>query len=168
MAESAQNVFQRGNEPALGWIGGLALLLTAAIVVLGIILGMAVHRAESSLRAAVIETLATRFKSRVELDAFHVSLVKGLQVEGAGSEFSGNRPQQSRTGISAIVNVANSAFIWGIRELFRSPLHVDTVYVTGLQLNLPPREHRSEMKPLAPENGKIQSSSIGWSATKHN
>jgi len=90
MAESAQNVVPtRKRASRWGWIGGLALLLTAAIVVLGIILGMAVHRAEPSLRAAVIETLATRFKSRVELDAFHVSLVKGLQVEGAGLRIFG-------------------------------------------------------------------------------
>ena len=158
MAESAQNVVPtRKRASRWGWIGGLALLLTAAIVVLGIILGMAVHRAEPSLRAAVIETLATRFKSRVELDAFHVSLVKGLQVEGAGLRIFGETdPNNHEPGFQPIVNVAEFRFHMGIRELFRSPLHVDTVYVTGLQLNLPPREHRSEMKPLAPENGKIQ------------
>jgi hypothetical protein len=158
MAESAQNVVPtRKRASRWGWIGGLALLLTAAIVVLGIILGMAVHRAEPSLRAAVIETLATRFKSRVELDAFHVSLVKGLQVEGGGLRIFGETdPNNHEPGFQPIVNVAEFRFHMGIRELFRSPLHVDTVYVTGLQLNLPPREHRSEMKPLAPENGKIQ------------
>jgi hypothetical protein len=35
-------------------------------------------------------------------------------------------------------------------------MHVDTVYVKGLQLNLPPREHRSEMNNMGPKGGKIE------------
>jgi len=138
MAESAQNVVPTRNEPAAGLDRRLALLLTAAIVVLGIILGMAVHRAEPSLRAAVIETLATRFKSRVELDAFHVSLVKGLQVEGAGLRIFGETDPTITNRISAHRECCGIPLSYGYPELFRSPLHVDTVYVTGLQLNLPP------------------------------
>lgn len=57
-------------------MSGIALLLVVAITAVG----MVIYRAEPTLRAQVIETLSTRFKSKVELDAFHVSLVKGLQT----------------------------------------------------------------------------------------
>ena len=154
MAENEQN-FLRANKPVgrWRWIGGIGLLLIVAIIVLGIV----VHRAEPTLRAAVIETLSTRFKSKVELDAFHVSLLKGLQVSGAGLRIFGETdPNNYEPGFQPIINVAEFRFHMGIRDLFRSPMHVDTVYVKGLELNLPPREHRSEMNNMEPKGGKIE------------
>ena len=166
MAESEQDSLRanrlRANQPASRWrwLGGIALLFMVAIIVLGIV----VHRAEPTLRAAVIETLATRFKSKVELDAFHVSLLKGLQVSGAGLRIFGtadannHEPGSQPIVIQPIVilSVAEFRFHMGIRDLFRSPMHVDTVYAKGLQLNLPPREHRSEMKNMEHAGGKIK------------
>ena len=154
MAESEQN-FLRANKPVgrWRWIGGIGLLLIVAIIVLGIV----VHRAEPTLRAAVIETLSARFKSEVELDAFHVSLLKELQVSGAGLRIFGETDANNyKPGFQPIINVAEFRFHMGIRDLFRSPMHVDTVYVKGLQLNLPPREHRSEMNHMEPKGGKIE------------
>ena len=166
MAESEQDSLRanrlRANQPASRWrwLGGIALLFMVAIIVLGIV----VHRAEPTLRAAVIETLATRFKSKVELDAFHVSLLKGLQVSGAGLRIFGtadannHEPGSQPIVIQPIVilSVAEFRFHMGIRDLFRSPMHVDTVYAKGLQLNFPPREHRSEMKNMEHAGGKIK------------
>ena len=42
------------------------------------------HRAAPILKGRVIETLSTRFNSRVEMDGFDVSVVKGLEVSGDG------------------------------------------------------------------------------------
>ena len=135
------------------WVVGIALLLVVAIAALAIV----VYRAEPTLRAMVIETLSTRFKSKVELDAFHVSLLKGLQVSGTGLRIFGETdPNNYEPGFQPIINVAEFQFHMGIRNLFHSPIHVDTVYVKGLQLNLPPREHRSEMSRMAPKGGKIE------------
>ena len=145
----------RRNQPsgALRWIAAIALLFVVAITVLGIV----VYRAEPTLRAMVIETLSTRFKSKVELDAFHVSLLKGLQVSGAGLRIFGETdPNNYEPGFQPIINVAEFEFHMGIRDLFYSPIHVDTVYIRGLQLNLPPREHRSELSNMAPKGGKIE------------
>jgi len=158
MADSEHSTEQ--NAPAKStfggrwrWIGGIAFLLIAAMAVLGIV----VYRAEPTLRAMVIETLSTRFKSKVELDAFHVSLLQGLQVSGAGLRIFGETdPNNYEPGFQPILNVGKFWFHMGIRDLFRSPVHVDTVYVTGLQLNLPPREHRSEMNKMGPKNGKME------------
>ena len=42
------------------------------------------RRAAPILKGRVIETLSTRFNSRVELDDLDVSLIKGLAVSGKG------------------------------------------------------------------------------------
>jgi hypothetical protein len=105
----------------------------------------------------VIETLSTKFKSKVELDDFHVSLLKGLQVSGEGLRIFGEMdPNNHEPGIQPLIGVAEFRFRTGIVDLFRSPMHLDTVYVKGLQINLPPREQRGEMKKMSPKGGKIK------------
>lgn len=136
------------------WIG-IAVLLV--LVAGGIILGIMVSRAEPILRARVVETLSTKFKSGVELDAFHVSLLKGLQVSGSGLRIFGETdPNNHEPGVQPLIGVAEFRFRTGILGLLRSPMHVDTVYVKGLQLNLPPREQRGQMKGMGPKGGKIK------------
>jgi hypothetical protein len=154
MAESNQNPL-RENKPGARWrwVGGIALVL---IVVFGAA-SIAISRAEPILRGAVIETLSTRFKSKVELDAFHVSLLKGLQVSGDGLRIFGDTdPNNHEPGIQPIINVAEFQFRMDIQAFLHTPMRVDTVYVKGLQLNLPPREHRDEMKKMEPQRGKIK------------
>lgn len=154
MSESEQNPFRRNTrEGRWRWIGGVALLLIVAITVAGIV----IYRAEPTLRATVIETLSTRFKSKVELDAFHVSLLKGLQVSGAGLRIFGDTdPNNHEPGVQPIISVAEFRFRMGILDFLRATKHVDTVYVKGLQLNLPPREQRGQMKNMGPKGGKIE------------
>jgi len=155
MTESDQNPVRKRKTSGARWrwAGGIALVL---IVVLGAA-SIAISRAEPILRVAVIETLSTRFKSKVELDAFHVSLLKGLQVSGDGLRIFGDTdPNNHEPGIQPIINVAEFQFRMGIRAFLRTPMRVDTVYVRGLQLNLPPREHRDEMNRMAPKEGKIK------------
>jgi hypothetical protein len=154
MSESEQNPFRRNTrEGRWRWIGGVALLLIVAITVAGIV----IYRAEPTLRATVIETLSTRFKSKVELDAFHVSLLKGLQVSGAGLRIFGDTdPNNHEPGFQPIISVAEFRFRMGILDFLRATKHVDTVYVKGLQLNLPPREQRGQMKNMGPKGGKIE------------
>ena len=154
MSESEQNPFRRNTrEGRWRWIGGVALLLIVAITVTGIV----IYRAEPTLRATVIETLSTRFKSKVELDAFHVSLLKGLQVSGAGLRIFGDTdPNNHEPGVQPIISVAEFRFRMGILDFLRATKHVDTVYVKGLQLNLPPREQRGQMKNMGPKGGKIE------------
>jgi hypothetical protein len=155
MRENEQNPPLQGRMRSgrWRWIVGIGLLFLLAMAVLGIV----VYRAEPTIRATVVETLSTRFKSRVQLDAFHVSLIKGLEVSGAGLRIFGETdPNSYEPGFQPIINVAEFRFHMGIRDLFHFPMHVDTVFVKGLQLNLPPREHRGEMKNMGPRNGKIE------------
>jgi hypothetical protein len=138
-----------------GWIAAITLVLFVAVIA-AVIVSIVIRRAEPTLRAEVIETLSTRFKSRVELDAFHVSSLKGLQVSGSGLRIFGDTdPNNHEPGFQPIINVAEFQFHIGFRDLFHSPLHVDTVFVKGLQLNLPPAQHRSEISRMGPKGGKI-------------
>lgn len=155
MAEDAQGVRRTNRKRNRGpWILGTILLLGAVFLVAVVVM---FHRAEPTLRAMVIQTLSTRFKSKVELDAFHVSPFQGLEVSGGGLRIFGEQdPNIHEPGVQPIINVAEFRFHMGLRDFFRSPKHVDTVYVKGLQLNLPPREQRAEMKSMGPKHGRIQ------------
>src|ERR1700685_4052734 len=136
------------------WIFGTALLLAAIFGALGAIL---VSHAEPILRERVIETLSARFHTKVQLDGFHVSLVRGLQVSGEGLRLFGvTDPNIHEPGIQPIISVAEFRFRTGLMGLFRSPMHVDTVYVKGLSLNLPPRGQRDQMKNMEPRGGRIK------------
>ena len=136
------------------WILAFVLVaLTAIAVAAGIMVG----HAEPILRARVIETLSTRFKSRVELDSFHVSAYPELEVTGTGLRIFGETdPNSHQPGIQPIIGVMEFRFRARFWDLFRSPMHVSRVYVKGLQLNLPPKEHRSEMSRMAPKKGKLK------------
>ena len=154
MAESEQNpLLNKRSGGRWRWVGGIAL----ALIVVFSAATIAISRAEPILRVAVIETLSTVFKSKVELDAFHVSLPKGLQVSGEGLRIFGDTdPNNHEPGVQPIISVAEFRFHMGIMAFLHTPMHVDTVYVKGLRLNLPPREHRDEMKKMEPKGGKIR------------
>src|ERR1700692_845805 len=105
------------------WVAIIALV----IIVVAVTVGIALYRAEPILRSAVIQTLSTRFKSEVELDAFHVSLVKGLQVSGEGRKIVGDSdPTNQEPGVQPIVAVAEFRFGLKVADFLRSPMHVDT------------------------------------------
>jgi AsmA-like C-terminal region len=154
MAEIEQRA--PGNKrprPRWHWVAAVGLVL---IVVLSAA-GIAIWHAEPILRGGVIDTLSTRFKSKVELDAFHVSLFKGLQVSGNGLRIFGESdPNNYEPGVQPIIDVGQFRFRLGIRAFLRTPIRVDTVYVNGLVLNLPPREQRGQLKKMEPKGKKIK------------
>ena len=67
---------------------GIVLL----ILFVGALIGtrLLISHAEPILRARIIETLSTRFNSRVELGELHVSVTQGLQVSGSGLRVFGS------------------------------------------------------------------------------
>ncbi len=134
------------------WIVGISLLFVVAIAV---VVGILIFNARPILRARVVETLSARFKSKVELDAFDVSMVKGFQVSGEGLRLFGDGdPNNHEPGVQPLIGVAEFRFRMGILDFL--PMRVKTVYVKGLRLNLPPTEQRGQMKNIGPEGGKIE------------
>jgi hypothetical protein len=135
------------------WIGIITFICLA--IAAGMV-RFAIARAEPILRARVIETLANRFNSRVELESFHVSVVKGVEVSGGGLKLFGKEdPNAYAPGIQPLISLQEFRFQTALRSLFRSPMHVDTVYVKGLELNIPPRQHRAEMTSMSSKTGKM-------------
>jgi hypothetical protein len=117
---------------------------------------LVIARAQPILRSRVIEALSARFDSKVELESFHVSVVNGIEVYGGGLKvFGKNDPNPHQPGIQPLISINEFRFQTALRSLFRSPMHVDTVFVKGLELNIPPRGSRTEMTKMGARTRKI-------------
>lgn len=152
---TTQNPSQRGSSKirTLRWIGIAAIVLLAATF---LTVRWVIARAQPIVRARVIQTLSNRFQSKVELDSFQVSVVDGIQVSGNGLRIFGAKdPNTYEPGIQPLINVREFRFGTALRSLFRSPMHVDTVYVKGLDLNIPPKKDRQEMAKIRKKTGKV-------------
>jgi hypothetical protein len=125
------------------WIAGILLLL---IVPVAICVRIAIARAEPILRARVIETLAARFQSRVELAELHVWIADGLHVSGKGLQIYGvTDPNPYQPGVQPLLEIGEFEFQTGLSNLFRDHMHVDTVHVKGMLMNIPPKQQRQQM-----------------------
>ena len=69
------------KHKAWRWVLWIALIALVVLLAVGEVM---LRRAEPILKGRVIETLSTRFNSRVELDDLQVSIIKGLAVTGKG------------------------------------------------------------------------------------
>ena len=147
--EARKNTALRGGRRHVHrwrWIAGaLLFILIVAVVAIRIV----IDRAEPILRTRVIETLTTRFKSRVELASLHVSIVDGLEVSGGGLQIYGpTDPNPYEPGVQPLLAIREFRFHTALRNLFREPMRVETVYVSGLVMNVPPREDRQPVRNL--------------------
>jgi hypothetical protein len=132
----------------------------AAIILLAIIAGglyfLRAH-AEPILRARVIETLTARFQSKVDLADFHVWVEDGLAVSGSGLKIYGKTdPNIHEPGVQPLVGIEEFRFQTGLLSLLRSPMHVHSVRLKGLVLNIPPAGERHEMQSMGPRGSKIK------------
>jgi hypothetical protein len=119
------------------WI--LAILLVV-LIGLGIAAQIALDRAEPVLRARVLDTLAARYDSRIELDKFHVSVIRGFEVEGDGLRLHPNRFLTSQPFIA----IAKFTFRVPWLGLVKTPMHVGEVDVEGMTINIPPKDERGQ------------------------
>src|SRR5580658_7463815 len=144
---------QFGGAKLWKWIGLVALVLLAGAAVAAQLL---IDRAQPILRTRVIDALSNRFDGRVELASFQVSMLHGIEVSGNGLKIFGKTdPNPSEPGVQALIVVKEFRFQTSLRSLFRSPMHVETVYVNGLELNIPPRENRQEMTKMGSRAPKM-------------
>jgi hypothetical protein len=121
------------------------------------LLSILAHHAEPLLRARVIETLSTRFQSRVDLAELKVSVYWGLMVSGKGLMIYGQTdPNIHREGIQPLIGVDEFHFRASALSLLQTPMRVGTVYIKGLELNLPPKQDRQQFRNMGPKGGKIK------------
>ncbi len=133
----------RGAKKFGKWIALAAVVFLAGA---GVAVRLVIQRAQPILRTRVINTLSNRFNSRVELANFQVSVNNGIEVSGGGVKLFGkDDPNPYEPGIQPLISIREFRFHSSLRSLFRSPMHVETVYVKGLELNIPPKGDRQEM-----------------------
>lgn len=133
------------------------MFLLVLLVVAGIGVRIVIARAQPILRARVIATLSARFKSQVELAELHVWVANGVHVDGKGLKiFGATDPNPSEPGVQPLLEIEEFRFQTALRNLFRTPMHVDTIYVSGLTMNIPPKSDRQQMNNMRQRGGKIE------------
>lgn len=136
-----------------GWIAVSGLI---AVIVLVIVADIMLHRADPILKGRVVETLNTKFHSRVDLDKFHVSILKGLEVSGDGLRIFPPDDVVAAGATKPLISLAHFSFHAPLSGLFLKPMHVGTVRVSGLAINIPPREMRQQSQGPKRKMGKIK------------
>src|SRR5882762_2143154 len=107
----------------------LLIALLAMLVFIAVLIFLA-YRAEPLLRARIIETLSTRFHSRVDLAEVNVSVYQGLVVSGKGLRIYGKTgPNIHRDGIQPLIELDEFRVHASVLSLLRSPINVCTVYI---------------------------------------
>lgn len=143
-----------GRRALWRWIAAFVLVLLAGGV---LALQYLRSHAEPILRARVVETLTARFQGKVELSDFHVSIADGLEVSGAGLKIFGRTdPNIHEPGIQPLIGIEEFRFQTGLLNLLHSPMHVQTVHLKGLVLNIPPAGDRQQMSSMGSKGGKIK------------
>ena len=99
------------------------------------------HRLEPIMRARVIDTLSTRFQSRVELAEFHASIYRGFEISGKGLRLYPENLEQAEP----LFALNGFSFHTGWVNLLRTPMHVHQVRLNGLKINMPPKQQRKEV-----------------------
>jgi hypothetical protein len=126
-----------------GWLA-ISILFTA--MGLAIAADLMLERAGPILKGRVIETLTTRFNSRVEIDVFNVSVVHGLDVSGGGLRIFPPDEVVEAGATSPLIAVKSFTFHAGLRGLFLKPTHIGALHITGMRITIPPRQMRQQSR----------------------
>jgi hypothetical protein len=132
-------------------------VLVLSAVALFIVAKIVLSHASPILKGRVIETLSTRFESRVELDKLDVSVLHGLQVTGGGLRIYPPDDVIAAGATHPLIAVQHFDFRAGVMGLFIKPMHVSSVHVSGLAIYIPPKEYRNQApEPRKKHHGKIK------------
>jgi len=136
------------------WVAIASLIIVAALAVVAEVM---IRRAGPILKGRVIETLSTRFNSRVELDNLNVSVLRGLEVSGDRLRIYPTNEVVAAGASQPLIALDHFSFHSGLTGLFVEPMHVGLVQANGLQINIPPREMRQQAaEQPRKHNGKIK------------
>jgi hypothetical protein len=147
----AQGVSTRRR--AWAWI---VFSLLIAVAVFAVVAEVMVRRAGPILKGRVIETLSARFNSRVEMDGFDVSVMKGLEVSGSGLRIFPQDEVVAAGATEPLIALGRFSFHANLAGLFEKPMRVGTVHVTGMAIHIPPREMRAQAPKGQRHIGKIK------------
>jgi hypothetical protein len=156
MTEKDESATERKVVKRRGVRGWILVSLLLAFIAFAAVGEVMMHRAAPILKGRVIETLSTRFKSRVELDGFAVSVLKGLEVSGDGLRIFPPDDVVAAGATQPLIALKHFSFHASLRGLFVKPMHVGSVHVTGMAICIPPREMRAQTSKRERREGKIK------------
>jgi hypothetical protein len=148
---------QRPHRTRNRWFAALGITLAVLLIAFVLTAEYVAHHIGPLLRSSVVATLSARFHSPVELDSLHVSVAKGLKVEGRGLRiFYLAGPTQpdlrQKQGLSAPPMLSVNSF--SFRTSFHSLLHLKAdiarVDVDGMDLHIPPHSGAHLPHEVAP------------------
>jgi hypothetical protein len=116
------------------WLVGI-LLATVTIAVLLIAFLSLVPVTSASARAKLIEVLAARLDSEVQLDSLQIKVLPQLRAEGGGLTIR----HKGRHDVPPLISIRSFAVEGNVLGMLRK--HVATLTVEGLQIQIPPRDH---------------------------
>jgi AsmA-like protein len=143
---AARRLGKRRKHGWLKWAAGAVLLV---FLVLGVVIAVAIRRAEPILRAAIVEALEEHFRAHVELDSFHVSLKNGVWAEGKGLRIW---PPANVAGVAVagtngalvtkpIIQLDEFRFHTPLRYKPGEPIRIAVVQLSGLEVDIPAKPH---------------------------
>lgn len=145
------------------WLKWTLSIVLAVFVTLTIAVTIIMHRAEPILRAYIVQALEGHFHSRVELDAFHVSVASGLRAEGQGlriwppADVHGVDVPESLSD-EPLISLKEFRFHAPLRFSPNTPIHISVVQLKGLAINIPPKSRFAHagpaQQPAAQGSGK--------------
>src|SRR3954452_19671691 len=135
------------------WIGISSLI---GLVTFLIVAEVMIERAGPILKGRVIETLSTRFNSRVEIDGFQVSVLRGLEISGDRLRIFPPDPVVAAGATQPLIAIDHFTFHSGFMGLIFKPMRLAAVHVSGLHINIPPSELRAKGHRDQGRKGKIK------------
>jgi hypothetical protein len=140
---------------------GIAGMLLVVLMVLAIAAALALRRVEPFLRAQIVASLEQRLHARVELDGFHVSLVKGIEAEGHGlriwppAQGGSGAAMQSAPADRPIIALDEFHFHAPLRYRPGQPVRIHTMELKGLRIDLPPKARFAQLAAGVNESARI-------------
>jgi hypothetical protein len=134
---------KRSVKKILAWTGAsLTVLVLLALVAIWVKFRASPMNADTLLRNRLVASLSERFNSPVELDALHLDPSHGLHVTGKGLRIlylaGPTKPDANRVAPPPMLRVDSFEFQTDFKELLKPTMRIVTVYVQGLELDIPP------------------------------
>ncbi len=133
-----------------------------AIVVVSLVLYLGIGKykylrahLDTILRDRLVASLQVRFNSPVTLDSLHLDTSNGVHVTGTGLKIlylAGPTKPDKDTDAPAMVSVDHFEFQTDFKALLEPTTRIVTVFVSGLQLHIPP--HGPQHVPRVLDNPK--------------
>ncbi len=138
--------------PRQRWLKIVLVVAVCVIVVLAAVAAILAHNAAPLLKGRILETLRASFHGRVELGNVEIAAWRGFEVTGENLRIYPPETVASGPGIQPLVALRRFEFHAPFIGLFVKPTHVAAVRIDGLEIDVPPLDHRPSIPPASTSN----------------